>query len=305
MSRVFISYRRADSAKWATELHNSLWVRYGKDLIFQDVDDIKPGAKWLDTIREHLESSQVFLILIGPRWLIDAQGRRRLEDPQDVLRMEVTEALSSGGTVIPVLVGKANMPSSEDLPEPVKPLAEHQAVTLREEAWRSDVEVLMDRLSELILPTRPDTPLRNAQRKLYRMQEEYFGLLNENAAEALDLAQETQAYLDRVLPLYPQDPYLKVTRGYLFKNEAQALSRLGRYDEFEDALDSGERVFRTMLKERAQDAGAWNGLGSVTALRGHYEEALGYINRALELHPGYPAAERDKEQIERILATRS
>lgn len=130
---------------------------------------------------------------VGSHWLIDAQGRRRLDDPQDVPRMEVTEGLSSEGTVIPVLVGKAHMPSPHELPEPLKPLSRRQAVKLRDEEWQADVRALMTRLSKLILPTRQDTSLPTAHAELYKMQQKYFSLLNENVAEALDQAQETQA----------------------------------------------------------------------------------------------------------------
>lgn len=110
---------------------------------------------------------------------------------------------------------------------------------------------------------------------------------------------------------------MKVTRGYLFKNEAQALLPLGRDDECEEALDNGERVFRTICQENSKDAAAWNGLGSVVgiggycgevrgkvaAARGDYDEVLGYIDRALELVPNREAALTDRGWIEGRLAS--
>ena len=181
MSRVFISYRRSDSAQTASELYRHVSLRFGKDLVFQDVEDI---------------------------------------------------------------------------------------------------------------------PLPQAERELYEMQLQYFDLLDAtSAADALELAQKTQAYLDRVLPLYPQDPNLKVTRGYLYKNEAMALMSLGRYDESESALNNGESIFRTMLDEQPRDAGAWNGLGSIEAVRGNYEKAHEYVDEALKILPNYPAAQQDHKLI--------
>ena len=298
MSRVFISYRRADSAPSATKLYRHLGMRFGKDLVFQDLDDIKPGADFRETIRQELATCQVFLILIGPRWLIDAQGRRRLDDPHDVLRMEVAEALTREATVLPVLVGGAGMPSRDELPEPLKPLSQRQAMSLSDAECVPDIDALIGRLREIILPRAEDIPLPQAERELNEMQLRYFELLEGNsAADALELAQKTQAYLDRVLPLYPQDPNLKVTRGYLFKNEAMALLSLGRYDESESALNSGESIFRTMLDERPRDAGAWNGLGSIEAARGNYEKAHEYVDEALKILPDYPAAQQDHERI--------
>jgi hypothetical protein len=304
MSRVFISYRRADSATWATRLYNHLSMRFGKDLIFHDVDSIKPGARWRETLRRELEASPVTLILIGPSWVVDARGNRRLEDPGDVLRMEVEEAISTGDTVIPVLVGGARMPSSEDLPGPLSPLREAQALVMRDNTWIPDVETLIERLRELILPSPGALSLPDALQELDRMQLRYFALLEDQPAVALDLAQKTQRYLDGVMPLYPQDPGLKLTRGYLFKNEAMALDRLGRRDEFAAALKEGERIFLTMIEERPKDAGAWNGLGSIQAVEGNYEEALVYIQKALEIYPDYEAALHDLREVRRALADR-
>jgi hypothetical protein len=305
MSRVFVSYRRADSAPWAHRLSDHLGLRFGKDLVFRDVDDLKPGVDWLATIRQELAACWVFLILIGRQWLVDSQGRRRLSDPDDVLREEVTQALASSGAVIPVLVDGAAMPAGVDLPTPVQPLTRRQAMVLSDTTWIGDVERLIERLSELVLPSGEQIPLRAAQHELFEKQERYFELLEPSPAEALELAQKAQGYLDRVLPLYPQDPYLKVARGYMFKNEGMALARLGRTDESRDALDQGERIFRTMIAERPLDESAWNGLGSIELLRGNFEEALRYIDHALEINPGYAYARQDREMVEQAMAAQA
>jgi len=298
MSKVFISYRRADSALRATKLSKHIGMRFGKDLVFRDVEDIKPGTEWLKEIRRELASCEVFLIVIGPHWLTDARGRRRLDDPNDVLRMEIAKALTGTRTILPVLVGGASMPLPETLPQNLRPISNHQAMTLTDNKWMPNVNALIDRLREIILPRAAGLPLTQAEQKLNKLQLRYFDLLESNsAAEALDLAQKTQAYLDRVLPLYPQDAGLKLTRGYLYKNEAMALTSLERDDESEAALRMGESIFRTMLYERPRDAGAWNGLGSIEAVRGNYEKAHEYIDKALKILPYYPAALHDHELI--------
>lgn len=315
MSAVFISYRRADSARWAARLNEHIGMRFGNDLVFRDVTDIRPGADFLDALRKELETCRVFLVLIGPHWLITTKGERRLDSPKDILRTEVTHALSAPGTVIPVLVGKARMPAAGDLPRPLRSLVRRQAVTLRPTRWSSDVKALLEELRQLILPSARQLSLARAQTEIYQMQTEYFRLLETKTAKALDLARKGHAYLDRALPLYPQDPELKVTRGYLFKNEAMALIRLDRYEEATRALDRGETVFRTMLRERRRDASAWNGLGSVELvradldrLRARYREArkrcraaLGYIDRALAIRPDYGPARGDRGQAEALL----
>lgn len=306
MSSVFISYRRADSVLWSTKLSRHLGMRFGKDLVFRDVEDIKPGADFLETINQELHLCQVFLIVIGPHWLIDLQGRRRLDDQNDVLRMEITEALKSEATVLPVLVGGASMPLCDDLPECLKPLCRRQAISLQEDQWIDDVEMLTDHLREIILPFAEDISLPQASYELYEMQSRYFALLESgNAADALEMAQKTQTYLDRVLPLYPQDQELKMTRGYIYKNEAMALINLRRYKESESALNKGETVFHTMLDEKPRDASAWNGLGSIEAVRGNFEKAHKYVDEALKIQPDYKDAWNDHDEILRRLGEKT
>ncbi|MGZ4846275.1 MAG: TIR domain-containing protein [Halobacteriota archaeon] len=298
MSRVFISYRRSDSGEWANRLNNHVAMRFGKDLVFRDIESIRPGRNWFESIQKELKACEVFLVVIGPHWLIDQSGRRRLDDPNDVLRTEISEALSRADTVVPILVGNAEMPSSGDLPASIQALAMRQAVSLRDEQWASGIDELLDDLSDLIVPVAEEIPAFRANQELYGMQLRYFDLLeNDNAADALELAQKTQRYLNRVMPLYPHDHNMKETRGYIFKNEAMALLQLTRYQEAEKALDESEVIFRTMLEERPRDAGAWNGLGSVEAVRGDYEQAHEYVDKALTILPDYPAARHDHELI--------
>jgi tetratricopeptide (TPR) repeat protein len=301
MSGVFISYRRADSGGWAGRLFDHLSMRFGKDLVFQDFDDIKPGTDFVTVIRTAIAACEVCLVVIGPQWLQDAQGRRRLDNPDDVLRMEIVEALEHDRTVIPVLVGGARMPSSENLPDAMARLSRIHAVDLSDSRWNYDVEHLINRLRELIAPTREQLSLSQAQQELYHMQQRYFELPPHRAADALELAQQALDRLDQVLPLYPQDPYLQLIRGFFHKNKAMALRDLKRAHEFEQALDQAERIFRTIGQERPDEAAAWNGLGSVESLRGNLEQALRYIDRALEIDPDYEAALADREEVLRHL----
>jgi hypothetical protein len=98
--------------------------------IFRDIEAIEAGADFIEVIDQAVGSCAILLVLIGPRWLgaTDSKGNRRLEDPNDFVRLEITAALTRHGIkVIPVLVGGATMPAAEDLPGPIKPLARYQA----------------------------------------------------------------------------------------------------------------------------------------------------------------------------------
>lgn len=159
MARVFLSYRRDDSAGFAGRLADALEARFGADRVFRDVDDIRPGEDFAQAIQTQLEDVGAVLVLIGPRWLtMSVDGRRRLDDPEDYVRREIQTALASGKPVIPVLVSGATMPVSAELPEAIADLARRQAVVLSDTGWRADVARLTDSLAAIVSDGAAPTP---------------------------------------------------------------------------------------------------------------------------------------------------
>jgi TIR domain len=73
-TRVFISYRREDTAAAAAHLHDSLVRRLGVDEIFRDVDSIASGQNFETVIAEALRVTSVRLVVIGPAW-VNSKGR--------------------------------------------------------------------------------------------------------------------------------------------------------------------------------------------------------------------------------------
>lgn len=142
-NRVFISYRRDDAAGHAGRLEEALERRLGHGSVFRDVLDIPPGEDFVAAIRTRLAGAQAVLVLIGPRWAGgDTPGQRRIDEAGDFVRQEVAMALDSGARVVPVLLPGADMPSEADLPEPLKPLAQRNALRLGEASWNADVDRL-------------------------------------------------------------------------------------------------------------------------------------------------------------------
>src|SRR4029450_6027568 len=118
-ARVFISYRRQETAWPARQLYDVLVAELGADRIFKDVDNIEPGDDFVERIQSAVGSCEVLLALIGPQWLTvtDANGGRRIADTQDFVRIEVETALNRDDVrVIPILVDNAKMPSPQELP---------------------------------------------------------------------------------------------------------------------------------------------------------------------------------------------
>ena len=130
--RVFISYRRQDSAWPARQLYEALAARFGASNIFKDVDDIEPGEDFVDKITAAVAQCDVLLALIGPHWMsmADGKGQRRLDDPEDFVRVEIGAALARNVRVIPILIDGAPMPPAAELTPDLAPMVRRQAVAI-------------------------------------------------------------------------------------------------------------------------------------------------------------------------------
>jgi hypothetical protein len=119
--RIFMSYRRSDSAAIVGYIYERLATRYRKESIFRDVNTMPLGKNFYEHIKEELLGCDIVLVVIGPQWLAtDAQGHSRIQQADDPVRLEVEAALASGAIVIPVLVEGAAIPRSADLPESLR-----------------------------------------------------------------------------------------------------------------------------------------------------------------------------------------
>jgi hypothetical protein len=150
---IFISYRRGESAGYAGRLHESLERRLGDGHIFRDVDELEPGQDFVDAIAARLRDCAACLVMIGAEWLLvtDRSDRRRLEQANDYVRLEIEAALARPDLlVVPVLVEGAAMPSAEDLPASIRALSRRHALSLRDETWDSDVDRLVAILEKRI-----------------------------------------------------------------------------------------------------------------------------------------------------------
>ncbi|MPW16581.1 TIR domain-containing protein [Paraburkholderia sp. CNPSo 3157] len=148
MRPIFISYRREDSEGQAGRLFESLREVFGEQMVFMDVATIEPGADFRRAIETNIDQCGVVLSLIGRTWLTvtGKDGKRRLDNPNDFVRLETSSALKRGVTLIPVLVQGATMPQEADLPDDIKDLAYRNSIELTHARWDSDVQLLINAL---------------------------------------------------------------------------------------------------------------------------------------------------------------
>jgi hypothetical protein len=131
-----------------------------------DVAGLEPGKDFRKAIDESVASCSVLLAVIGLQWLDarDAMGRRRLDDANDFVRMELASALKRDIPVVPVLVRGAKMPHPDELPDDLKDLAYRNAVELTHPRWKSDIQLLIRALRPYL--DAPDTvDIPSADRK--------------------------------------------------------------------------------------------------------------------------------------------
>jgi TIR domain len=143
--RIFISYRREETAYPAGWLYDRLADRFGGRQVFKDVDSIQLGDDFVEVITRAVGSCDVLVALIGDQWLTitDAHGRRRLDDPDDFVRLEIEAALTRKVRVIPILVDGARMPRADELPDSLVKLVRRQALELSPARFEFDTSRLL------------------------------------------------------------------------------------------------------------------------------------------------------------------
>lgn len=153
MSKIFISYRRSDSADVTGRIFDYLSQNFSSDQLFKDVDSIPAGADFRTAITDTVQSCDVAVVIIGRGWLTatNSKGVRRLDDPDDFVRLEIEGALKRKIPIIPVLVGGAEMPPPEALPASLQPLVFRNALPVRPDPdFRNDVGRLVRALRGMI-----------------------------------------------------------------------------------------------------------------------------------------------------------
>ncbi len=151
--KIFINYRRDDDPGFTGRLFDRLQDAFDRQQLFIDVDNIAPGQDFVRVLHDRVAECDVVLVVIGKGWLDarDANGARRLDDPEDFVRIEISSALSQDNKrVIPVLVRDTPMPRADLLPEVLKPLARLNAVRLTHERFPADMQGLTKSIQQTL-----------------------------------------------------------------------------------------------------------------------------------------------------------
>jgi len=144
-AKVFLCYRRDDSAGYAGRVQDRLALEFGRDLLFMDVDAIPLGVNFATVLHNEVAKCEVLLAVIGPHWLDarDDAGSRRLDDPHDFVRIEIGAALQRSIPVIPILLDGAKVPKANQLPKDLEELSLRNGLDVRHASFHSDIDRLV------------------------------------------------------------------------------------------------------------------------------------------------------------------
>jgi TIR domain len=151
-AKLFLSYRREDTADAAGRLHDGLVNAFGAERVFMDIDSVPLGVDFVEHVTEQIAECCAVVVMIGRQWLTvkDKQGRARLHNDSDLVRTEVAAALRLKVPVIPVFVQDAEMPNADELPEDIRSLTRRNGLDLSAIRWRTDVERLIKELDRVM-----------------------------------------------------------------------------------------------------------------------------------------------------------
>ncbi|PQO41038.1 toll/interleukin-1 receptor domain-containing protein [Blastopirellula marina] len=170
MSKVFISYRRDDSSDASGRIYDRLVRDLGPANVFMDVDNIPPGVDFSEHIRKTVQKCSVLLAIINRTWLDGKDGKsRRINDPEDFVRIEIEQALGQKATtVIPVLLHGTAMPAAADLPADMQRLAVLNAKKIDHHSFHQDLDPLVNYIKlhlEPLVDPLPDEAVNSTPRK--------------------------------------------------------------------------------------------------------------------------------------------
>lgn len=149
MSRkIFISYRRTDSADFTVALYNQLREHFAEANIFKDINAIQPGQQFAHVLEDALDNCAVVLVVIGPTWI--SNSGQRLFEEHDWVRQEIASAIARNLRVIPLLVNGASMPTKEQLPADLHGLIQRQAQLIDNRRFEYDVAQLARAIHDIV-----------------------------------------------------------------------------------------------------------------------------------------------------------
>jgi eukaryotic-like serine/threonine-protein kinase len=255
LSGIFISYRRNDSPDATGRIYDRLVSEFGKALVFKDVDSIPLGQDFRGHLNGIVGDCGVMLVIIGPHWM-DArnkEGQRRLEDPDDFVRIELEAAMARDIPVVPVLVAHAPIPLASELPGSLASMAFRQSIEVRPDPdFHNDATRLVSALQVILDPNAPRTETPSVAKATPGRPLQWMIAFGAAVLVAAALAIPALKYLRETPPPDPPETRLDIVTPATDDPESFALSPDGRQIVFVAKSDGAARLWlRSLAKATA------------------------------------------------------
>jgi tetratricopeptide (TPR) repeat protein len=284
MGRVFISYRREETAYPAGWLYDRLADRYGGQ-VFKDVDSIQLGDDFVEVITRAVASCDVLLALIGDEWLTitDTQQRRRLDDPGDFVRLEIEAALTRNVRVIPILVDGARIPHADDLPPSLAGLVRRQALELSPARFDFDTSRLLKVLDRTLAEVRSEQDSAAASARAAKAPEQSATPRHPAQAYGSDVSSAESA---PVVELYDDPEYTAALAAYFTERWDTAVDLLTRV--LTRYPDHPQVIERLGGATRQQQLAGWDAEAREAAEHGRWAAAVEALEHITATEPDRP-----------------
>jgi tetratricopeptide (TPR) repeat protein len=295
-SQIFISYRRDDSSASAGRLYDRLLVRLPNNHIFIDVD-LDPGIDFVAAIEGSVGSCDVLIAVIGKRWLLssDEEGKRRLDNTEDFVRVEIATALKRNIRVIPILVDGASMPRSNDLPDDLKPLARRNALEVSHNRFNADLGRLVVAIEAVLKKAEAEGPerLRGQGRENegeHKLESKPLEAIEREQSEAPHRQEDAEAAFDRGNAYYEKNEYDNAITGYtdaicLNPDYPEAFNRRGEAYNHKKDYDKAISDYTEAIRLNLNFDWAYNNRGYAYYEKKEYDKAVSEYTEAIRLDP--------------------
>jgi tetratricopeptide (TPR) repeat protein len=284
--QIFISYRRDDSSASAGRLYDRLSVRLPNNHIFFDVD-LDPGIDFVEAIETAVGSCDVLIAVIGKHWLLssDEEGKPRVENPKDFVRLEIATALKHKNRVIPVLVDGALMPRSSDLPDDLNQLVRLNAMDVSHNRFNADFNRLLAVIKPVLEKADAERKKREEKERLEaeRLQHEEKERLE---AECLKMEEKQRLESQKVL----ERERLEANRRQKQEKDAEAAYNRGQAYHDINEYDKAIAEYTEAIRLKPNYANAYYDCGLAYYEKADYGEAISDFTEVIRLEPDYAYA---------------
>ena len=310
---IFINYRRDETGHVAGRLAQWLARAFGRDKIFVDVDSIPVGFDFVEYLSSQVAACDAMVSIVGSNWskATDENGRRRLDNPEDFVFLEIAAALARDIPVVPVLVDGARMPKESDLPDSLKPFARRNAIEVRHTNFSGDAEALVKKLREALDHRKPTRGLFERWGRRTLMVGAVVGVVAAALLQLPDDLWKSIPRLDHFFHPSTRENTASANPGVEGVRVREEPSQIAAEAEAKRKADEAERQRQATLRGTndaantgpipLNNASAFNDRGLIYQGKGDYDRAIADYTTTIRLVPGNALAFCDRGRAKRTI----